>query len=247
LRRIFCARRFVLPPAVPAQLAAYKTYAEPSHLANTPEEEALDDYHERLRRISITARNAYRDPDRLLWLIASTRAGEGKTFLTVNLGTVLARDLKKPVLLVDANFRAPSLSKTLGYPNAPGLADILERGASIDDVLMTLAVPGLFLLPTGSPIEDPEMLYNAPTFHSFLEKLRERFSFTLIEAPDMLTSSGGHLLAPHTDGVLFVVLLYKSRRKAVVSAIQRLPAEKMVGVVFNFFEYWIPDWLYRWV
>ena len=90
-------------------------------------------------------------------------------------------------------------------------------------------------------------MYNAPAFHDLLETLRERFSFTLIEAPEMLTSSGAQLIAPHTDGILFLVLLYKAKRKAVESAIHKLPSEKIIGVVFNYFEYWIPGWLYRWV
>ena len=96
-------------------------------------------------------------------------------------------------------------------------------------------------------MEDPDVLYNSPLFHEFLQTLRERFSFVLIEAPEMLTSSGSLLLAPHTDGIFFVVRLYKAKGKSVESAIQRLPSEKVIGVVFNYFEYWIPDWLYRWV
>ena len=247
LRRIFCAHRFVLPPDVPVKLAAYTTYSGRLNLGKTDEEAALDDYHERLRNIAITARETYDDPDRLLWLVTSSRTGEGKTFLTVNLGAVLACDLKKPVLLVDANFKEASLSKTLGRPDAPGLADILEQRASIDEVLVTLDTPGLTLLPAGTPLQDPDVLYHAPAFHDLLETLRERFSFTLIEAPEMLTSSGAQLIAPHTDGILFLVLLYKAKRKAVESAIHKLPSEKIIGVVFNYFEYWIPGWLYRWV
>ena len=247
LRNIFCARRFVLPPGVPVKLAAYIARSERSNFWKTPEEATLDDYLERLRNIAVTARDAYTDPDRLVWLVISAKTGEGKTFLTANLGNILAGDLKKPVLLVDANFKEASLSKTLGYPDAPGLADILERRASIDEALVTLDTPGLTLLPAGIPIEDPDILYNAPAFGDLLETLRQRFSFTLIEAPDVLTSSGGHLLAPHTDGILFVVMLYKAKCKAVETAIQRLPSEKIIGVVFNYFEYWIPDWLYRWV
>jgi polysaccharide chain length determinant protein (PEP-CTERM system associated) len=245
LRKIFCARLFVLPPEIPANLAAYTTGFDRSYLRGTPEAAAYEDYRERLHNIVAVARNTYDDPDHLLWLITSARSGEGKTFLTINLGALLADDLKKPVLLVDANFKEASLTNALGFGNSPGLADVLERRVSIDEALVKLDTPGLSLLPAGTPSEDPNVLYNSPALHNFLETLRGRFSFTLIEAPEVLTSSGGLLLAPYTDGILFVVMLYETKRKSVESAIERLPAEKIIGVVFNYFQYWIPDWLYR--
>jgi polysaccharide biosynthesis transport protein len=247
LRTLFCARRFVFPPDMPANLVIDAGRLDRSGSGETPEEEALDDYLERLRSIAIVARNTYTEPDHLLWMVTSTRTGEGKTLLTANLGTILASDLKKPVLLVDANLHMPSLSQALGYPNMPGVAEIIEGRASLDEVLIALDTPGLSLLTAGVPTEYPDVSYNAPAFHHLLNTLRERFVFTLIEAPDMLTSSGGRLLAPHTDGILFVVRLYAAKRKPVEAAIQRLPSEKVIGVVFNYFEYWIPNWLYRWV
>jgi uncharacterized protein involved in exopolysaccharide biosynthesis/Mrp family chromosome partitioning ATPase len=247
VRRIFCAHRFVLPPKVPAGLAAFGARLERSHWEIRPEEDALDDYLERLRSIAITSRDVYTDPEGLLWLVISTRAGEGKTFLTANLGAVMAGDLKKPVLLVDANLRFPSLSKALQHPEAPGLADVLEGRVSLDEALVSLETPGLTLLPAGTATADPDVLYNAPAMADLLVALRERFSFTLVEAPEVLTSSGGQLLAPHSDGILFVARLFSAKRKAIETAIHRLPAEKIIGVVFNYFEYWIPDWLYRWV
>ena len=247
LRMIFSARRFVLPRGIPTGLAVYTARPDLLNTKATAEEEALYDYHERLRNIVATARNAFADPNRLLWMVTSAKADEGKTFLTANLGAVLASDLKKPVLLVDTNFKAPSLSKTFGCHNSPGLADVLEQRASLDEVLITLNTPELILLPAGAPMKDPNVLYNEPAFGNLLEGLRERFRFTLVEAPDVLTSSGCRLLAPHTDGILFVARLYATRRKAVEAALQSLPSEKIIGVVFNYFEYWIPDWLYRWV
>jgi polysaccharide biosynthesis transport protein len=247
LRTLFGARRFVLPPDMPANLVIDAAHLERSRSGETSEEEALDDYLERLRNIAIVVRNSYTEPDHLLWMVTSARAGEGKTLLTANLGTVMAGDLKKPVLLVDANLEMRSLSQTLGYPDMPGVAEVIEGRATLDEVLIALEARGLSLLPAGVPREPPDVLYNSIAFHNLLDALRERFSFTLIEVPDMLTSSGGRLLAPHTDGVLFVVQLYAAKRKPVEAAIQRLPSEKIIGVVFNYFEYWIPEWLYRWI
>lgn len=247
VRRVFCAHRFVLPPHVPTNLAAYSNRLERSRWEERPEEDALDDYLARLRGIAITARDAYADAGSLVWLVISTRTGEGKTFLTANLGAVLANDLKKPVLLVDGNFKKASLSKILGCPDARGLADVLEGRCTVDEALVALDTPGLTMLPAGNPTEDPDVLYNAPALGNLLDELRQRFSFILVEAPEVLMSSGGQLLAPYADGILFVARLFAAKRKAIEAAIHRLPSEKIIGVVFNYFEYWIPGWLYRWV
>jgi polysaccharide biosynthesis transport protein len=247
LRTVFCGRRFVLPPGIPANLIINDVLRGHAGSGESPEEKALNDYVERLRSIAIAARNAYIVPDHLLWMITSSKTGEGKTLLTGNLGAVLAGDLKKSVLLVDANLQKPSLSQSMGLGDMPGLAEVIEGRATLDEVLVPLDMPGLSLLPAGMPMEYPDVLYNSITFPDLLHTLRERFVFTLIEAPDVLTSSGSQLLAPHTDGILFLVRLYAAKRKPVEAAIQKLPPGKIIGVVFSYFEYWIPDWLYRWV
>jgi len=247
VRTLFCARRFELPRDMPDSLVVNAALIERAAARKTPEEEVLEDYLDRLRGIAVVARNTYDDPDRLLWMITSARSGEGKTLLTANLGAVMAGDLKKPVLMVDANFEAPSLSSALGRSNTPGLAEVVEKRASIEEALVTLDTPGLSLLPAGVPREHPDALYNDPSFPGILDGLRGRFNFTLVLAPEMLTGSTGRMLARHMDGILFVVRLYSSKRKPVQAAIQMLPSEKIIGVVFNHFEYWIPDWLHRWV
>jgi polysaccharide chain length determinant protein (PEP-CTERM system associated) len=246
---IFGVRRFVLPPDVSPNLVVNAEGIEHSISEKTPEAKSLYDYLESLRSIAVSALETYTDPDpdRLIWMITSARIGEGKTVLTANLGTVMAGALKKPVLLVDANFQMPSLSETLGFSGMPGLAEVIKNRAALDEVLVPLDTPGLTLLPAGAHTEHPDVLYNDPAFRKVLIGLRERFSFTLMEAPEVLASSGTRLLAPHVDGILFLVKLYSAKLKPIENAIHMLPPEKIIGVVFNYFEYWIPDWLYRWV
>lgn len=246
LRAVFAARRFVMPATYPADLVLPFARLQSAGVLDTPQDDALDDYIERIRSIAIAARSAYAEPDRLLWMVSSTRSGEGCSLFIQNLATVLAGDLRRPICIVDANLTHPEISQRAGR-TTPGLAEIVEGRATLDEALVPGGAPNIFILPAGQASEYPEVLFNTTAFHELLARLRERFAVTLLEAPDLIGNSDGQLIAPATDGVLFVTRLYTTKKQAIFAALAKVPAEKLVGVVVNHAEYWIPDWLYRWI
>ena len=246
LRAIFSARRFVMPPDYPADFVLPPARLQQAGAITAPQEAVLADYIERLRGVAIAARAAYAEPDPLLWMVAGTRAGEGCSVFLQNLAVVLAGDLKKPVCIVDANLPHATISERTGRPT-PGLAEVIEGRAKLDDVLLPGGAPNLCILPAGKPTEYPEVLFNTAAFHELLAQLRGRFALTLIETPDLTANADGRLIAPATDGVLFLARLYTTKKQAILAALAKVPAEKVVGVVVNHAEYWIPNWLYRWI
>ena len=213
---------------------------------DTPQDEALDDYIERLRGIAITARAAYEAPDKLLWMVTSTRPNEGSSLFIQNLAVVLAGDLKRPICIMDANLPNPEISRRAGRVT-PGLAEVVEGRATLDDVLLPGGAPNVFILPAGQATEYAEVLFNTAAFHMLLEQLREKFALTLLEAPDLIGNAAGQMIAPATDGVLFLTRLYVTKKQAVNAALAKVPSEKLIGIVVNYAEYWIPEWLYRWI
>ncbi len=246
LRAVFAARRFVLPRSYPADLILPFERLQRAGEADTPEDKALDDYIERLRGVAITARSAYDEPDPLLWMVMSTRSGEGRTLFAQNLAVLLAGDLKKPICLVDANLPAPNISQRAGRLT-PGLAEIVEGRATLDEALVPGGAPRVFILPAGQPSDYPEVLFHTAAFRHLLAQLRARFAVTLLEAPDIITNTDAQIIAPETDGILFMTRLYVTKKQAILAALGKVPAEKVVGVVVNHAEYWIPEWLYRWI
>ncbi len=68
--------------------------------------------------------------------IIALKGGVGKTSVTSNLGTVLARDFGKKVILIDANFSTPHLGLSLGLVNPRvSLQDVLNEKASIYEAI----------------------------------------------------------------------------------------------------------------
>src|SRR6204780_1043926 len=62
-------------------------------------------------------------------LVTSSVPGEGKTFVTSNLGQDIVRQPDRRVLVIDADLRCPRLHVPFGAPSAPGLTDFLRGDA----------------------------------------------------------------------------------------------------------------------
>jgi polysaccharide chain length determinant protein (PEP-CTERM system associated) len=246
-QRLAGARRLELPASMPDNLLLPAPRLQQAGLFQNAKDRALDDFIERIRAIGINICAAFPDGAHLIGMIVSTQHGEGKTLLTANVGVVLASDLKKPVLLVDACLNGAALSALFGRAGAPGLGDVLDGRVSLDDVLVDTGTPSLQLLPAGKTQTYADRLFHGPAFAELLRVLRERFSLVLIEAPDLASQSDGCLIAPHMDGIVMISRLYTVKKKAVESMLRKLPEDRIVGLVFNYAEYWIPGWLYRWV
>ena len=245
--RVFCAKRFAMPAGFPSDFRLSQRLIQTPASADDPGLDRLRDFTERVRRIGVGVRASYAPPDGLVIAIASTAPGEGKSLLAFNLGAVLANDLRKPVLLVDAHVRHPTLSGWLARPGERGLLNVLSGGCPLAEAVCGTGFTGLSLPPLGSSTDDSGTLFQSDALPRMLEACRERYAMTLVEVPDLIGATPGMILAPHVDGILWVARLYATQVHSIDSAMQKINPEKLVGFVVNRMEYWIPDWLYRWV
>jgi chromosome partitioning related protein ParA len=88
----------------------------------------------------------------IIFTIASTKGGVGKTTLTANLGALLA-DMGLRVLLIDADVQ-PSLSKY--FPLSPpqpvaGLTEVIVRGEVVAESITPTVFPNLHLVASDDP------------------------------------------------------------------------------------------------
>ena len=59
-----------------------------------------------------------------LLMVTSAQAGEGKSFTALNLAASVALQGDHPVLLIDADAKAASLSELVGLGETPGVLDL---------------------------------------------------------------------------------------------------------------------------
>jgi len=75
--------------------------------------------------------------------ITSSLKGEGKTTTSSNLSIVSARDFGKRVLLIDGDFKNPSVAKAFGLDKSVGLVNVISKECSIDDAVLDGPIQGL--------------------------------------------------------------------------------------------------------
>jgi len=116
-----------------------------------------------------------------------------------------------------------------------GDENFLYLKEQIDSAVVETRVDNLFLLPSGTIPPNPSELLGSDTFLFLLQYLKKRFDFIVIDTPPILPASDALLLAPKTDGVVFVVRAgYVNREIVKRTADQLITAHaNIIGVVLN--------------
>ncbi len=175
-----------------------------------------------------------------LMVITSPSPGEGKTTVVSNLAICLA-EINRKVLLIDADMRKPRVHKVFGVPNKWGLSDLLQgsgsldQGASLEDSAVETLVPGLWVLPSGSPTHSIPNLLHSPRTSELLRQAREEFDSVLIDTPPMMQISDARVLGQMADAVILVLRAGKTTRGTAKAATDRFLEDgtHLLGTILN--------------
>ena len=136
--------------------------------------------------------------------VSSTISGEGKTFISVNLATIVAL-LGKKVLLIGLDLRKPRIHRVLNVDNSAGISTYLAGSNSYKDIINKTEIENLFYAPSGPVPPNPAELIESPGMKKFIEKAKEEFDYIIIDTPPIAIVTDALLLAPLTDIYLMVV------------------------------------------
>lgn len=139
-------------------------------------------------------------------LVTSTVSGEGKSFISVNLASVMALSGKR-VALLEFDLRRPRIMRNLGFEKpTKGIANILLGHATIDEVLYPM--PGfdnMHIFPSGIVAPNPGELVLGENNERFFRDMKERYDYIIIDSAPVGLVSDTFSLAPFVDTTLFVV------------------------------------------
>ena len=166
-------------------------------------------------------------------IITSPGKGDGKSLTAANLALTMAQEFQQRVLLVDADLRRPSSHVLFGISDAPGLADILMGGASLEDALVTVPDHDLTVLPAGIPPSHPAELLGSAAMRRIVDTARTRFDRIIIDMPPVEPLADVHILAPMADGILMIVRAGQTAKPAIDRALAGLELSKVIGLVLN--------------
>jgi hypothetical protein len=137
---------------------------------------------------------------RKLLPIVSAGQGDGRSSVAVQLARQFAQ-MGVRTLLVDADFRSPSVHRSFRLPNQRGLGDLLvDRPVQLAAVEENLAV-----LVAGQLTDDPLELLSRPRLMNFLRAAARPFDVVLIDTPAAERGPDHEIFAALAGGALLVV------------------------------------------
>jgi polysaccharide biosynthesis transport protein len=168
-----------------------------------------------------------------IFAISSPVKGEGKSVTTLNLGIVTARDFGKRTLLIEGDFKNPSLSRYLNIKSDNGLIDVLLNNSDVHSSLVSTGHDKLCLLPAGGSLQNSSALLGSPQMKDLIAKLRELYDVILIDSPPILPLPDMNIFEEMVDSIILVVRAESTTRNALVTAMDSLATHKLLGIVLN--------------
>jgi capsular exopolysaccharide synthesis family protein len=197
------------------------------HHPHSPESESMRSLATRLKFAS------FGSPLKSLFITSSV-AQEGKTTITANLAYSLAERGYRTIA-VDADFRKPGLSKLFGIKGELGVSDVILKEVELGKAIKQGPHEKLFVLPSGSSVENPAQILGSPKMAALLTRLETDFDFVIFDTPPLLPFTDALELGTQLDGAILVTKARSTERKIVEESVKLIQMAniRLIGVILN--------------
>jgi polysaccharide biosynthesis transport protein len=211
----------------------------PGHGRTPPSGDSREEASQRLLIESVDSAlavilHASRQSAHRVVMITSAVGGEGKTMLSAHLTASMARAGWR-ALLVDADFRRPSLQTVFGLPDQAGLSEVLRGEADIRAVMQPGPMDGLWVISAGRCDTRSMQALAQGALRGLFDQIREEFDLIVVDSAPVLPVVDSQLIAQAVDGVILSVLRDVSRLPLIHAAYERLMLFKvsLLGAVVH--------------
>ncbi len=176
-------------------------------------------------------------------MLVGANHGDGVTTIVSLLAKMLTNG--RSVLVVDANFRTPTLANVLRVRVNGGLADFLAGKVSLDKVIAQTSTPNLSVISSGSAPLAALHLFEDGKFDELLASLRERFDHVVFDTAPLARHLDAICIARRVDGVILVVKAESTPVEAGQEMKKKLDeaGAPILGVVVNQTQDYVPRFL----
>jgi Mrp family chromosome partitioning ATPase len=188
--------------------------------------------------------------------LTSSVKGEGKTTTISNMAVVAARDFKKRCLLIDADFKNPSVGSMFQLKPQLGLIDFMMKRCPLDNVFVPGPVNNLKILPVGHVANREDMVPNLDGLREIISRVRGQYynvlwdesqgdfpemerhdigmyDYVFIDTPPMVPVFDMNLISEVVDAIIFVVGAGTTPKHIIGKALKFIDKSKLIGTVLN--------------
>ncbi len=185
------------------------------------------------------------------FIITSSGPEEGKTQTLCNLAIAIAQAGKK-ILIVDSDFRKPTIHKLFGLKRDPGLSNVLIGsipwkealntstemllgGLEYDKVVSSQGIENLHIMTCGERVLNPSEILSFPRMREFIQEVKREYDIVIFDSPPTLPVTDSSILGALVDGVLLVYQAGRTSRNALFRTKIQLEnaGAKILGIVVN--------------
>lgn len=145
--------------------------------------------------------------------ITSEVAGEGKSFVSVNLASTMAL-IDKKVILIAADLRRSKVHRTFNIKNKIGLSTYLAKQNTLDEIIINSSQPNMDLIVAGHVPPNPAELMYTEQLVEMISNLRKRYDYIIFDTAPIGLVSDALPLIRMSDINLFVIRAGKSKFSA---------------------------------
>jgi capsular exopolysaccharide synthesis family protein len=168
--------------------------------------------------------------------VTSPTVGDGKTLTSINLAGAFAQSRDARVLLIDVDFRKPSIPERLGLKDANmrGFRDaIVNPALRLRDIAHHLPAWNLSVVTVGRTEVMPHESFKSSRFAELVDEARHDFEWIILDSAPLLQAPDCLTIGRSVDGFVMVVCAHKTSRKDIGEALDILGPSKLLGLVFN--------------
>lgn len=187
---------------------------------------------EQFRNLKVHLRESESQTLLKVFTVSSPEAQDGKSFISLNLAFSFARDPGRRVILLDCDFRDPTVGECLGVSAEPGLLQYLEN-PSLGPYCFVRRIENLYFMTTGGVAPNPIEILSLHKMKQLIERLRNDFDTIILDAPPYSPIADARIVTGLSDALIMVVRHGKTSYSAADHAFNAVDRNKLVGVVFN--------------
>lgn len=171
----------------------------------------------------------YKKPDFQTIAISSSISGEGKTFVALNLGGIIAMSGKKTIL-VDLDLRKPKVHLGMDTENVVGMSSLIVGQAKIDDCIHKSKAENFDFITAGPIPPNPSELLLSKNFQNIIEELKTRYDVIILDNPPVGLVSDGVKNLTEADIPIYVFKSQYSKRSFALRVKELFEVQQLKGI-----------------